>query len=215
MAKLIKVDRNGTKYWEELVSCDRCGGAGGWDGWSATGWKCYKCGGNGKMLDVRKEYTPEYEAKLAERRRKAAEKREAERKAYELEHAAEIAAKEAERQRMEAEREAEARRVAELKANSDHVGTVGEKIAAEAVYEFSAHYEVKSFSGFGTETRYIHKFRTDDGNVLVWKTGRGIGDKVNGNGVRVRITGTVKEHSEYDGEKQTALLRCKVEQITE
>ena len=28
MAKLIKIDRNGSKHYEGMVTCDRCGGRG-------------------------------------------------------------------------------------------------------------------------------------------------------------------------------------------
>lgn len=78
MATLVKVDRNGTKYWTGMVTCDRCGGAGGADAWAYTGWTCYKCGGEGKVPGSWVERTPEYEAKLAERRAKRSEKMRAE-----------------------------------------------------------------------------------------------------------------------------------------
>lgn len=74
MKKLIKVDRNGTKYYSHGCACDRCGGLGGSDAWAYTGWTCYKCGGSGIGPEIiSKEYTPEYEAKLAQRRAKRAE----------------------------------------------------------------------------------------------------------------------------------------------
>lgn len=80
--KLIKVDKNGTKYWANNV-CRRCGGAGGAEQWRFTGFKCYRCGGSGidPTPSIYKEYTEEYAKKLAERRRKVQEKKEAERKA--------------------------------------------------------------------------------------------------------------------------------------
>lgn len=84
MAKpfLIKVDKNGTKYWGDYT-CPRCGGAGGADQWAYTGWTCYECGGSGRTErpQVWKEYTPEYEEKLNAQREKRAEKKLAERKA--------------------------------------------------------------------------------------------------------------------------------------
>lgn len=52
----------------------------------------------------------------------------------------------------------------------------------------------------------LHKFRTEGGQVLTWKTGRclrGVGDKVS-------LRGTVKKHSEYKGRKETELARCAV-----
>ena len=74
MKKLIKVDKNGIKYYSHGCACERCGGLGGSDAWLYTGWTCYKCGGSGIGPEIiTKEYTPEYEAKLAERRAKRAE----------------------------------------------------------------------------------------------------------------------------------------------
>ena len=75
----IRTDRNGTKYYADYT-CQRCGGAGGSDKWRFTGWSCYECGGSGKSHKpmIIKEYTPEYEAKLAERRAKRAAKKLAE-----------------------------------------------------------------------------------------------------------------------------------------
>lgn len=79
---LIKVDKNGTKYWGNMT-CPRCGGAGGADQWAYTGWTCYECGGSGQRMTpyVWKEYTPEYQAKLDARRKKAHDKKIAEQKA--------------------------------------------------------------------------------------------------------------------------------------
>lgn len=79
---LIRTDKNGTKYWGDYT-CDRCGGVGGSDAWEYTGWTCYKCGGTGRMKkpDIWKEYTPEYEAKLNERRAKREAKKQAEHEA--------------------------------------------------------------------------------------------------------------------------------------
>ena len=75
MATLIKIDRNGSKHYEGMIPCDRCGGQGGSDAWQYTGWTCYKCGGTGQVFSKWIERTPEYEAKLAERRRKRIEKK--------------------------------------------------------------------------------------------------------------------------------------------
>lgn len=75
-ATLIRIDKNGTKYYASYT-CLRCGGAGGADAWIRTGWTCYECGGTGKAIKPRifKEYTPEYAAKLAERRLARARKK--------------------------------------------------------------------------------------------------------------------------------------------
>lgn len=84
--KLIKVDRNGTKYWSHGCACQRCGGLGGSDAWTYTGWTCYECGGSGIGPEIiSKEYTPEYEAKLAARRAARQAKKDEEAKAKSVE----------------------------------------------------------------------------------------------------------------------------------
>lgn len=72
----IRTDRNGTKYFADYT-CKRCGGQGGLPQWTYTGYTCYECGGTGVAAkpEIFKEYTPEYEAKLEERRSKAREKK--------------------------------------------------------------------------------------------------------------------------------------------
>lgn len=76
----IRTDKNGTKYFADYT-CKRCGGQGGLPQWTSTGYTCYECGGTGVAAkpDIYKEYTPEYEAKLEERRAKAREKKRLER----------------------------------------------------------------------------------------------------------------------------------------
>lgn len=66
----IRTDRNGTKYYHDWT-CPRCGGAGESDKWVFTGRTCYACGGTGKRAKplVVKEYTDEYAAKLAAKRK--------------------------------------------------------------------------------------------------------------------------------------------------
>lgn len=199
MAVLIRVDRNGTKYYEGMILCDRCGGAGGWDGWRATGCTCWKCGGTGKVPGKWVERTPEYEAKLAERRRAKAEALAAK---YEEERKEREAAEEAER----IAREAEEARIKAQKATSQYIGQIGEKVDTTATYDHSAWFEVRSFYGYGTETMYIHTFRAN-GNLLVWKTGKGLNLQ---KGDTVQIKGTIKDLSEYEDEKQTVLTRCKI-----
>lgn len=80
--KLIKIDKNGTKYYADN-RCPRCGGQGGRDEWVYTGYTCFECGGTGfaQKPYVYKVYTEEYEQKLKSQRAKRAEKRRQERAA--------------------------------------------------------------------------------------------------------------------------------------
>lgn len=94
-----------------------------------------------------------------------------------------------------------------LNNTSDYIGTVGEKITVKATCDHKAWYEVSAFRGYGTTTMYAHSFKDADGNILVWKTSKS-GDWIKGD--HVQVTGTIKDHSEYKGVKQTVLTRCKV-----
>ena len=204
---LIKVDRNGTQYFSGMVSCPRCGGAGGADAWAYTGWTCYECGGTGTVRGTWKVYTPEYEAKLEARRA-------ARRKKWEEEHAEEIAQREAERKAREeeqrkAEEERKRKEAEELarKAKSQYVGQIGDKIEITAKIEKSAWFEYKNPFGYGMNTMYVYTFRDADGNAIVWKTSKGTTFPED---TELVIKGTVKDHSEYRDEKQTVLTRCKI-----
>lgn len=222
--KLIKIDRNGSKHFEGLMACDRCGGAG----YYAIGVNngapvlspldhgvCWKCGGAGKVRGTWIERTPEYQAKLDARRA-------ARQQAKEAEWARQQAAAEAERMereaREQAEREKREAEIKALKARSQYVGTAGEKLDIIATYTGTASYTVKSFSGYGTDTVYVHMFRDADENKLVWRTSKALVHMVGHSwepiyeeGDTVALKGTIKEHKEYRDEKQTMLIRCKVE----
>lgn len=55
--KLIRVDRNGTQYYESHV-CQRCGGTGYIPGMEhVDGGICFLCGGTGRHTTTWKVYT--------------------------------------------------------------------------------------------------------------------------------------------------------------
>lgn len=212
--ELIKVDRNGSKHWRGRVECDRCGG----NGYYAIGvcngkpvlspldaGVCWKCHGNGWVIDEWIERTPEYQAKLDAKRAAKQAARQAE---IDAECARIAAERKAEENRKEAERKA---REAE-KAISQYVGAVGSKLTLIVDYVGSPYFERRCFGGYGTETCYIHTFKTGRGDKLVWKTGKGLALEP---GTRCMLSGTIKEHAEYKSEKQTSLIRCKVEPFGE
>lgn len=214
--KPFKIDKNGTQYFVDWT-CPRCGGAGGGQQWAYTGWTCYECGGTGQRRDpkVYKVYTDEYEAKLAARR-KARYEREQNKLAQENGYStyAEWAAavEKAEQLRREKEREEKEREEAirkAQKARSQYVGEVGERITVTGSFDHTAWFDFRD--PFGIQERmYIHNFRDADGNLIIWKTQKGLPESDMAYGEPVEITGTVKEHKEYEEEKQTALIRCKI-----
>jgi hypothetical protein len=58
---------------------------------------------------------------------------------------------------------------------------------------------------------HLHKLTDAAGNVFIWWTGR----KACQEDTTYLVTGTVKDHQEYQGIKQTILTRCKVEEVSE
>ena len=216
-AKLIKIDRNGSKHYEGMVTCDRCGGAGYYAIGILNnrpvlspldGGVCWKCGGKGKVLSKWIERTPEYQAKLDAKRKAKQEAKQAEWEAKQAE--LDRIRKEVE-EKAEAERLAEEARIKAQKAISQYVGQIGDKIDTVAIYDHSAYFTFK-LGGWMEQTMYIHTFKDSAGNVLVWKTSSNSLPELN-EGDRVQIRGTVKEHSVYKDEKQTVLTRCKVNAI--
>ena len=181
----IRTDRNGTKYYQCTGTCPRCQGRGILGEFvNVNGGECWACGGSGKSHWVEKEYTPEWKARLAERKAK----REAVKAEKEAKEAAERKAK------YDAIiASAEAR-----KALSNYVGEVGKRQAFTAVFE----------KCFIIETRFgfqrIYKFRDENENVYIWKTANIIHE---GEGAKLTFKATVKEHAEYKNEKQTVLTR--------
>lgn len=263
MAWLIKTDRNGTKYFADN-KCRKCGGKGFIFGYEhIDGARCWDCGATGiEPTYTWKEYTPEYAAKLAERRKAKAIKKapEANRKFFEkagfnadgktyvvigdtyaikdaLKAAGaawcdsigwHFAANNSEYNTFEldisdiAEKNevgvwqmypyADAYGIVKAmkdehapKTASEYVGNIGDKITATVmlvgIYKYKTH-----FTYYG-ETNYIYKFVDENGNTLVWKTAAWQDVE---EGKTYSIKGTIKEHSEYKGDKQTTLTRCKV-----
>ena len=97
------------------------------------------------------------------------------------------------------------------KAKSDYVGTVGERITLTAVPSVLTSWQTE----FGWTT--IYKFVDENSNTYIWKTsGDLIAQDEKGYDVyvpdmeEVTLKATIKEHSEFRGEKQTVLTRCKL-----
>ena len=104
---------------------------------------------------------------------------------------------------IEAEKAERDRKLAEAAEMSKYVGEIGKRVS------FSPK-EVVCVTSWETMygTTNIYKMVDESGNEFTWKTGNfilGCREPI------VKITGTVKEHKEYRGVKQTELTRCKIE----
>ena len=93
--------------------------------------------------------------------------------------------------------------------DSEYIGEVGKRITIEAKYIRSVQWETDYGYGYWTNnTMFRHIFKDMRGNEITWKTSSSI---VCDEGTVGMLTGTVKEHNEYNGCKQTNLTRCKFE----
>ena len=100
------------------------------------------------------------------------------------------------------ERAAEQIAIDAAKADSDFVGTVGERVR-DMVVTFEDEFSFDGYYG----TTYVLIFRDADGNAIKWMTSS---PSINAcEGDTVVMTATIKEHSSYNGEKQTLVTRCK------
>lgn len=102
-----------------------------------------------------------------------------------------------ERYKEEKKRQEERERLA---AESNYLGSVGEKILVNFV---SGHEVACCETQFGL--LHIYEFKDTNGNVVVWKSSSSKDIPENG-----AVTGTVKAHEEYNGVKQTVILRAKI-----
>lgn len=93
---------------------------------------------------------------------------------------------------------------------SEYVGKIGERINIIATIVKVYDYEVLNYVGYGTDMKSIVTFEDENGNCLVWKKSSFFEFQ---EGTKVNLVGTIKEHSEYKGIKQTLLQRCKVKEI--
>lgn len=90
------------------------------------------------------------------------------------------------------------------KSTSEYIGEIGSKIELKVTYIHTSSWE-NAYS-----VTNLHTFKDENGNTLVWKTGNFIEADY---GTQLTIKGTIKDHSEYKGTKQTVLTRCKIEEV--
>lgn len=94
---------------------------------------------------------------------------------------------------------------------SEWVGKVGDKIQMELTYTRSFSWDASPYGYYGSSVTFCHMFKDNQGNVIVWKTGLCLEADY---GEKVLVKGTIKQHDEYKGTKQTVLTRCKVTEVS-
>jgi len=94
----------------------------------------------------------------------------------------------------------------EGKKDSGYVGSTGDKLEKELTLKKRVSYET-SYNGYNETTQYIYLFEDAEGNIYKWNTAKFLELD---NGDNVKVKGTIKDHAEYAGAKQTVLTRCKL-----
>lgn len=102
----------------------------------------------------------------------------------------------------EAQRREREAKESEARARSSYMGNVGDKISFEIA-------DFKLITSWTNQWGFVgvYKFVSKDGLEATWKTSAYIDERKIIGSV---ITGTVKEHKEWNGIKQTELTRCKI-----
>jgi len=91
-------------------------------------------------------------------------------------------------------------------AETEYYGKISDKVILEAIeYQWSTSFEGQ----YGTTT--IYKFKKDN-YLFTWFSSKEVISVATAVGTKFNLTGTIKDHNEYKGEKQTVLTRCKVEE---
>lgn len=94
----------------------------------------------------------------------------------------------------------QAQQVANEISNSEYQGEIGQRITFEPV-ECKLVSSIDSYYG----TSWLYKMTDGNGNVYVWFASSPVDEDKE----FTTVTGTVKQHTEYDHVKQTVINRCK------
>lgn len=105
--------------------------------------------------------------------------------------------KELERRERKAKRDAENATLMQ----SEYLGNVGDRMTFEIE-------EWKALTSWETQwgITVLYRFIDVNGNVIIWKSSKHLDDEKE----IAKLIGTVKEHKDFDGIKQTVVTRCKV-----
>lgn len=218
MAARIKVPAEAVRTREQILASVTVAGEHVWT-------TCWNCGGSGNYassmipagrcrLYCWQGRTPETFGKLAHPVEKYVKGEMArDRRTYRerIRYEAEAPLRAAKQAEYEARRaEDAARRRAELESRA-YLGEVGERVKLRATVENVVRFPNAGFQG---RTRYLVKFRDERQNLLVlWTEALPVHIDRDGNATpeyaTVDLTGTVKSHATFQGERQTVLQRVK------
>lgn len=92
---------------------------------------------------------------------------------------------------------------------SEYYGEIGQKI--DLTLKYVDRYTYTTYYTYKGEVHNLIKFVNEAGQIFVWDTQSFNEEIIDADpGTLFHVTGTIKKHNEYKGEKQTVLTRCKV-----
>lgn len=93
-------------------------------------------------------------------------------------------------------------------ASSEYYGNVGDKVTVEVTGKIVGSYTV-SYSYYSCSEVLVYEFKDSSNHTFIWKSASAGLEMAEDGTFKGRIKGTIKEHSEYNGRKQTVLTRVK------
>lgn len=96
------------------------------------------------------------------------------------------------------EKEAKARKT------TNYVGNIGDKIIVDVASYRVLYTKTLQVSYYNTSVSYVYEIIDTNGNTYIWSSSKELGEGIK------QIVGTIKDHKEYKGTKQTIITRCKV-----
>jgi len=90
---------------------------------------------------------------------------------------------------------------------SNHIGKVGDKVKDISMTAVKI-TGIETQWGYSTRVQFLD----ENDNIFIWWASKEINFDEND---KVQVSGTIKKHDEYKGQKQTIITRCKVKQIND
>lgn len=113
-------------------------------------------------------------------------------------------------------KEKEFRRLHPEQHTSEYKGEIKERLKGlKLTLMFETTFENQrpaKYRGCYEDIKWFYSFKDEDGNIFTWIASSPMNSDIQ-KGDTVILDGTVKEHKEYKGDKQTVLTRCKIQGV--
>lgn len=120
-------------------------------------------------------------------------------------------------------KKAEEARLHPVEHTSEYQGEIKERLKGlklTVVFETTFENQIPAkYRGWYDDTKWFYSMKDESGNIFTWTASSPMGLEINNafhsvkKGDTVILDGTVKDHKEYKGDKQTVLTRCKIQSV--